>query len=62
MLKLFLLLPLFTLNVAMTLGLIYFTAFIDPAAGLLASFIVLLFLSSGLVLIYEHGEDEYRDA
>ena len=62
MLKLFLLLPLFTLNVAMTLGLIHFTAFIDPAAGLLASFIVLLFLSSELVLIYEYGEDEYRDA
>ena len=58
MLKLFLLIPFFTLNVAMTLGLIYFTAFIDPATGLLASFIVLLFLSSELVLIYEYGEDE----
>ena len=58
MLKLFLLLPLFTLNVAMTLGLIYFTAFIEPAAGLLASFIVLLFLSSELVLVYEYCEDE----
>ena len=58
MLKLFLLLPLFTLNVAMTLGLIYFTAFIDPAAGLLASFIVFLFLSPALVLVYEYGEDE----
>ena len=57
MLKLFLLLPLFTLNVAMTLGLIYFTAFIDPAAGLLASFIVLLFLSSELVLVFEYGEE-----
>ena len=62
MLKLFLLLPLFTLNVAMTLGLIYFTIFIDPAAGLLASFIVLLFLSSELVLVYEYCEDEQRDA
>ena len=58
MLKLFLLLPLFTLNVAMTLGLIYFTAFIDPATGLLASFIVLLFLSSELALIYEYDGEE----
>ena len=58
MLKLFLLLPLFTLNVAMTLGLIYFTVFIDTAAGLLASFIVLLFLSSALVLVCEYGEEE----
>ena len=58
MLKLFILLPFFTLNVAMTLGLIYFTAFIDPAAGLLASLIVLLFLSPALVLVYEYGEDE----
>ena len=58
MLKLFLLIPFITLNVAMTLGLIYFTAFIDPAAGLLASFIVLLFLSPALALIYEYGEDE----
>ena len=57
MLKLFLLIPFFTLNVAMTLGLIYFTAFIDPATGLLASFIVLLFLSPALVLVYEYGED-----
>ena len=58
MLKLFLLIPFFTLNVAMTLGLIYFTAFIDPAAGLLASLIVLLFLSSALVLVFEYGEDD----
>ena len=58
MLKLFILLPFFTLNVAMTLGLIYFTAFIDPAAGLLASLIVLLFLSPALVLVCEYGEDE----
>ena len=58
MLKLFLLLPFFTLNAALTLGLIYFTIFIDPAAGLLASFIVLLFLSSELVLVYEYCEDE----
>ena len=58
MLKLFLLIPLIALNVAMTLGLIYFTAFIDPAAGLLASFIVLLFLSSALVLVCEYGEDK----
>ena len=57
MLKLFLLLPLFTLNVAMTLGLIYFTVFIDANVGLLASFIVLLFLSSALVLVYEYGEE-----
>ena len=58
MLKLFILLPFITLNVAMTLGLIYFTAFIDPAAGLLASFIVLLFLSPALVLVYEYSEDD----
>ena len=58
MLKLFLLIPLFTLNAAMTLGLIYFTIFIDPAAGLLASFIVLLFLSSELALIYEYDGEE----
>ena len=58
MLKLFLLLPFFTLDVAMTLGLIYFTAFIDPAAGLLASFIVLLFLSPALVLVYEYDGEE----
>ena len=58
MLKLFILLPFFTLNVAMTLGLIYFTAFIDPAAGLLASFIVLLFLSPALVLVCEHKGEE----
>ena len=58
MLKLFLLIPLFTLNVAMTLGLIYFTVFIDPAAGLLASFIVLLFLSPALALIYEYDGEE----
>ena len=58
MLKLFILLPFFTLNVAMTLGLIYFTAFIDPAAGLLASFIVLLFLSPALVLVFEHKGEE----
>ncbi len=58
MLKLFLLLPLFTLNVAMTLGLIYFTVFIDPAAGSVASFIVILFLSPALALIYEYGDEE----
>ena len=58
MLKLFLLIPLFTLNVAMTLGLIYFTAFIDPAAGLLAIFIVILFLSPALVLVYEYDGEE----
>ena len=58
MLKLFLLIPLFTLNAAMTLGLIYFTIFIDPAAGLLASFIVLLFLSPALALIYEYDGEE----
>ena len=58
MLKLFLLIPLFTLNVAMTLGLIYFTVFIDTGAGLLASFIVLLFLSPALALIYEYDGEE----
>lgn len=44
MLKLFLLIPFFTLNVAMTLGLIYFTIFINPEAGSLISFVVIIVL------------------
>ena len=44
MLKLFLLIPFFTLNVAMTLGLIYFTIFINPNVGFLISFVVVIAL------------------
>ena len=58
MLKLFLLLPFFTLNVAMTLGLIYFTVFIDPGIGLLISFVAILILSCALVLVCEHKGKE----
>ena len=58
MLKLFLLLPLFTLNVAMTLGLIYFTAFVNPGAGFLISLVVIIALSCALVLVCEHKSEE----
>ena len=58
MLKLFLLIPFFTLNVAMTLGLIYFTVFIDTNVGLFPSFVVILILSCGLVLVCEHKGKE----
>ena len=51
MLKLFLLLPFFTLNVAMTLGLIYFTAFVNPGAGFLISLVAIITLSCALVLV-----------
>lgn len=44
MLKLFLLIPFITLNVAMTLGLIYFTIFINPNVGFLISFVVVIVL------------------
>ena len=58
MLKMFLLLPLFTLNVAMTLGLIYFTAFVNPGAGFLVSLVVIITLSCALVLVCEHKSEE----
>ena len=58
MLKFFLLLPFFTLNVAMSLGLIYFTAFIDPGAGFLISLVVIIVLSCALVLVCEHKSEE----
>lgn len=58
MLKLFLLIPFFTLNVAMTLGLIYFTAFINMEAGLVTSLVVILILSCALVLVCEHRGEE----
>ena len=58
MLKLFLLIPFFTLNVAMTLGLIYFTAFINPEAGFLISLVVIIALSCALVLVWEHKGEE----
>ena len=54
MLKLFLLIPFFTLNAAMTLGLIYFTIFINPNVGFLISFVVVIALAVALVLAYEH--------
>ena len=44
MLKLFLLIPFITLNVAMTLGLIYYTVFINGEVGFLVSFIVVIAL------------------
>ena len=44
MLKLFLLIPFFTLNVAMTLGLVYYTVFINSEVGFLVSFIVVIAL------------------
>ena len=44
MLKLFLLIPFITLNVAATLGLIYYTVFINSNVGFLISFIVVIVL------------------
>ena len=44
MLKLFLLLPFFTLNAALTLGLIYYTIFINSNVVFLISFIVVIVL------------------
>ena len=58
MLKLFLIIPFLTLNVAMTLGLIYFTAFIYPGAGFLISLVVIIALSCALVLVCEHKSEE----
>ena len=52
MLKLFLLVPFFTLNVAMTLGLIYVTVFINPETGFVVSLITVIALSCALVLVY----------
>ena len=54
MLKLFLLIPLITLNVAMTLGLIYFTAFVNPGAGFLRMFALRGFPVCHGVLILHH--------
>ena len=58
MLKLFFLIPFFTLNVAVTLGLIYFTAFVNPGAGFLISLVVIIALSCALVLVCERKSDE----
>ena len=58
MLKLFLLIPFFTLNVAVTLGLIYFTVFINPEVGFLVSLITVIVLSCTLVLVYNHNGKE----
>ncbi len=56
MLKLFLLIPFFTLNAAMTLGLIYFTAFVNNEVGFLISFIVVIVLLVPLSIInFEKG-------
>ena len=44
MLKLFLLIPFFTLNAAATLGLIYYTIFINGEVGFLISFVVVIVL------------------
>ena len=44
MLKLFLLIPFITLNAAATLGLIYYTVFINSNVGFLISFIVVIAL------------------
>ena len=51
MLKLFLLIPFITLNVAMTLGLIYYTVFINSGVGLLVSFIAAIVILSLLATI-----------
>ena len=61
MLKIFLLIPFFTLNVAMTLGLIYFTAFIDPETGFVVSLITVITLSCALVLVWEHKSEGQCD-
>ena len=44
MLKIFLLIPFITLNVAATLGLIYYTVFINSNVGFLISFITVIAL------------------
>ena len=51
MLKLFLLIPFITLNVAATLGLIYYTIFIDGNVGFLISFVVVIALVSVLTIV-----------
>lgn len=51
MLKLFLLIPFITLNVAATLGLIYFTLFINPGVGSLVGFVLVIVLLSLLVTV-----------
>lgn len=58
MLKLFLLIPFFTLNAAMTLGLIYFTVFVDLEVGALISFVVIMSLSLALIVV---NSQEYRE-
>ena len=59
MLKLFLLIPFFTLNVAATLGLIYYTIFIDPNVGFLISFVVVIALLVPLsVMNFESSLDK----
>ena len=61
MLKLFLLIPFITLNVAMTLGLIYYTVFINSSVGFLVSFIVVITLLVPLsIIIFEKGMNNGR--
>ena len=60
MLKMFLLIPFITLEVAAILGLIYFTVFINQEIGLLIGFIALITISCFLVLVYakdDKGQD-----
>ena len=62
MLKLFLLIPFITLNVAMTLGLIYYTVFINSNVGLLISFITVIALLVPLsVMNFEKGLEGGQD-
>lgn len=59
MLKLFLLIPFFTLNAAATLGLIYYTVFINSNVGLLISFIVVIALLVPLsVMNFDEGLED----
>ena len=60
MLKLFLLIPLITLEVVATLSLIYFTVFVDPGAGFLVTFLGVLTLLTFLAFIdfYENQLEE----
>lgn len=58
MLKLFLLVPFFTLNAAMTLWLIYFTIFINPEMGFLIGFVVVIALLVLLTIIHFNSDME----
>ena len=62
MLKLFLLIPFITLNVAMTLGLIYFTIFINPETGFLISLVLVIVLLSLLVVVTDRNKNMERES